>query len=259
MNRRRVTPARIQQPFSRGPNDRLPEHEPNLRVRPTAPPLRADNPPQQSKIHHYLHAPCKIEVNKTLGEYLTINAKTIIMAEEFNLASTEALLMFLTGECGAWQAAFESALSNEGITSQSIKVVVKFKTGEECGEPMEKCSMLIDNWKFEGAAKGGFAYSESEVVDLNGLPAQGLENPPSLFASHQLVAVNNELYDPSYGVGPIAGPFGVEGPLGMGGEGELIRTEYQNRYIAGFCKKNPDTGKYKCAKAVADNLKLEFK
>jgi hypothetical protein len=32
-------------------------------VQPTAPPLQADNPPQQSKIHHHLHPSRKIEVN----------------------------------------------------------------------------------------------------------------------------------------------------------------------------------------------------
>ncbi len=196
--------------------------------------------------------------SKNLEEYFITKAKTKIMAEEFGLTTTAELLQFLTGDCNAWQEAFENALDNEGIVSEPIKAVVKFKIGVECVELTEKCSMLVDNWKFEGAAEEGFAYNENRVVDLNGAFAQGLENPPSLFENHQLVAVKNALYDPSYGTGPTAGPFGLEGPLGLGGEGESIRMEYQEKYIAGFCKKNPGTGKYKCAKAVAGDLELQF-
>jgi len=160
------------------------------------------------------------------------------------LGGAKSLLENGKGECSTWSEAFQSALAYEGLKSSGLFITVGAEEGVgACKHSKPECEMLVKNWNFKGAGKSGeaeFPYRETEVIKLQGVPAQGREDPVSFFQNHVILQVENteaktkELYDPSYGAGPFP---------------TLLK--YQEASIAGFC------GGKNCKKAKAGQLGLE--
>lgn len=120
--------------------------------------------------------------------------------------------------------------------------------------------MLVKNWKFAGG-KVGLNYSEAEVEKLEGIAGEGVKTPSSFFGNHQVVEVKNEaekvweVYDPSYGSGPIKGTRKEEKRSFEGfEESEEVRLEYQVEAIAGFCR--PNMGKAVCGEEAFPALEF---
>lgn len=162
------------------------------------------------------------------------------------------LLEALSGECGAWARAFKSALATEGIKSLQLKIYPKFPSSP-AGLPCQAhraCIFLVANWGFTSSGNSSsltFPYLWTEVKDENGGSGQGVENPSSAFQNHELIEVENKLYDPSYGTAPV----------GAGGSGELeLNLElYREKFISGYC--TVIGLEYNCAKPVAGRQGLE--
>jgi hypothetical protein len=183
---------------------------------------------------------------ETLKEY---EEKGYRGAECVGAYTTVRLLEALDGECGGWQEAFVSALEAEGISSTKVKIFAQYGNAAEC-ETKEACLMLVSSWKLAEPGMSGeakFPVAESEVLDEVGASGQSVQNPQSLFNNHRLVEIENNLYDPSYGVGPI----------GNGKPGERANNvhKYKEKYISGFCKKIGAV--LDCVKSGAGNLGSE--
>jgi hypothetical protein len=162
------------------------------------------------------------------------------------------LLEALTGECGSWARAFKSALGTEGISALQLKIYPKFPSSP-AGLPCQShgaCIFLVANWGFTGSGtslSSSFPYLWTEVKDENGSSGQGVENPSSVFQNHELIEVENKLYDPSYGTEPVG--------AGNTGETALNLKLYQEKNIKGFCA--VVGSEFNCAKPVAGRQGLE--
>ncbi len=162
------------------------------------------------------------------------------------------LLEALSGECGAWARAFKSALGAEGVKSLQLKIYPKFPSSP-AGLPCQAhgaCIFLVASWGFTGMGNSSslsFPYLWTEVKDEAGGSGQGVENPSSAFQNHELIEVENKLYDPSYGTTPV----------GAGNTGELgLNLElYREKFISGYC--TVIGLEYNCAKPVAKRQGLE--
>jgi hypothetical protein len=160
------------------------------------------------------------------------------------LYGVSGLLETGQGQCFVWAQALSYALAIEGVTSQVLSVKAQYGT-EPC-ETRGVCEILVKNWEFVGAGKGGnFPYEATEIKDLAGIPGQGVQNPPAFFNQHFIVEAkkgSNTLYDPSYGTGPYEGA-------------ERLKA-YQQSSIAGFCLP-VQQNQTKCAKATPGAQQLE--
>ena len=67
-----------------------------------------------------------------------------------------------------------------------------------------------------------------DVLEDDGIAAQGHANPPAVFAAHWITKSGGKYYDPSYGTPVIS-------------DGD-IDVEYVNSTFAGFAKLYPTTG-----------------
>jgi hypothetical protein len=117
------------------------------------------------------------------------------------------------GQCAAWTDLFLEVLAANGIVDGEILKITARGPHE---------GLLIRNWDFPAFPGGGlsgdprypYLYDAtflvgilpptvrpwSELVDLDGMSAQGTSNPKSHFLSHHRVAfINGTYYDPSYG------------------------------------------------------------
>ena len=56
----------------------------------------------------------------------------------------------------------------------------------------------INGWR-PGAGGASYLSGYREVLDEEGIPAQGTSNPVAVFNNHALVRIGGKLYDPSYG------------------------------------------------------------
>ena len=169
----------------------------------------------------------------TVGQAL----KQILEGQGFTceIEETQALLEKAQGQCGSWGQVFSFALGIEGIKSSTLNAEAKLASGP-C-KTQGTCKLLVKNWEFVGLGKGEeLPYAFSEIKDLAGIEAQGVQNPPAYFNFHVIVEAGqgtNKLYDPSYGTGPY--------------EGEERLKKYQQDAIAGFCSATES----KCVKATA--------
>jgi hypothetical protein len=174
----------------------------------------------------------EMPVNKDFKE--VTKAEGEAFASLNGLGKTSQLLEYLDGECGAWREALKLALEAEGIANKNVEITAKVEVGGPCAAANE-CDMLVRKWKLPKAG-GGFPNAEAEVEKEEGVAGQGVKTPSSTFVRHFMLEVENKLYDPSYGIGPVAGAKVLEGPLGGGAEANEILQKYQETSIGGLCK-----------------------
>jgi hypothetical protein len=171
-----------------------------------------------------------------------------------SLTTTEELLEYLDGQCGAWREALTKALEAESIASTKVEIRALVEEKGKC-EAANQCEMLVRNWNFTKGG-GGFPNKENEVEREEGVMGQGVKTPNAGFVNHYVIELGNKLYDPSYGVGPIAGKKGTEGPLGGGEDAKEILKTFQEKAVGGFCRSKE--GEMKC-QIVTNALELEAK
>jgi hypothetical protein len=167
-------------------------------------------------------------------------------------------LMSGTGRCGAWAQGLTAALLAMAVpTAQTLHMVVNL-TPALAGNPAKcttaeaqpfRCSMLIKNWKWLRSLKvGNFPEAANDILDVNGAPGQGNENPPPFFWDHAIVKAGNAnngnrnekssaLYDPSYGTGPFPANLKEieEGRVAQPTQAEVLK-KYQEASISGYCE-----------------------
>jgi hypothetical protein len=104
-----------------------------------------------------------------------------------------------TGRCGAWARFLVSMYQCHGIATPKVFGVVPITGRAQV--------LLVKNCNFVGAGSLPVPFphkSNSECLKAAGLPGQGTDNPQFMFGDHALVRYGAAVYDPSYGVGPIA-------------------------------------------------------
>lgn len=149
------------------------------------------------------------------------------------------LLRHAQGRCNHWAFALSYALAAEGVKSEVLELGTEYGAGEPCAA-YKSCFMLVKNWKFEGEGTSGnptFPYTGAEVIDADGVEAQGVKNPVSAFYNHFIVEApkgSGELYDPSYGTGPFSGANALK--------------EFQTSSLSAFCVPGTET---KCQRETA--------
>lgn len=121
-----------------------------------------------------------------------------------------------TGRCGAWAKLLVDTHKVHGVTSSKVLGVVP--------DSSEAAYLLVENCVFAGAGSLSvpFPYEGNvECTKGNGIPGQGKTNPQFIFGDHALVRYGTDIYDPSYGSGPVSDlktweDSGIAG-LGSGG------------------------------------------
>ncbi len=161
-----------------------------------------------------------------------IKGKRILMCPAF---AAVLMLESAVGRCGAWASLFVNALGIEGVVSELINIFVKFGAAKAPCSTIYVCVMLIKNWSFGTPGFGEFPYEINQVKDEEGVPAQGVKNPPPFFWDHAIVKAGVEgseaLYDPSYGAGPFLGTEVVKPATE-----KSVLEEYQKKSIDGYCR-----------------------
>jgi hypothetical protein len=133
-----------------------------------------------------------------------------------NYISTEDLLKFGDGQCGAWAKLFIDLRKVQGVDDTNEYVI--FYPSGPSNTPIDYRGFVVKNWTFSGSGTSGVAdfpylnipasnlvgsnnynWRYAEVNDSDGIPGQGNGNPASLFNNHQVV-IAGEYYDPSYGL-----------------------------------------------------------
>ena len=106
-----------------------------------------------------------------------------------------------------------SQLMHEVIGSQGIDTGTLMRVFPEPDvfPDLGRVGILVKNWEFNGDGNStgvcpGFTHVNGvDLNDLEGLPGQGVGNPPAFFNQHFIVLVGGRYYDPSYGSGPFGG------------------------------------------------------
>ncbi len=152
------------------------------------------------------------EVKKVDGTKLTYY-------NSFNCGNTttDKLLKFNDGQCGAWAKFFIDLRKVQGIDDPND--YVRFESTLSHG-------FVVKTWNFTGSGTSGiptypyfnipdgslsgpnsfktdnsYKWKFAEVTDASGVSGQGNNNnPASWFGNHQVVFISNQYYDPSYGV-----------------------------------------------------------
>jgi hypothetical protein len=150
-----------------------------------------------------------------------------------------AMLEEGNGRCGTFAAWLLTLFQDQRVPANIVHLDVNFGPGAPACSPTEQevCVMLVKDWKFSPAGTSGsltFPFTSAEVTDELGIAGQGVENPPPFFWDHAIVRAGGgpggtprQLFDPSYGTGPIGGP----------GDTPATRLKaYQNAAISGFCR-----------------------
>jgi hypothetical protein len=126
--------------------------------------------------------------------------------------TTKLLIKNGEGQCGSWAKLFIDLLKVQGIDQTDDYVIV---------EPNDGTSQefLVKNWSFLGSGSSSvptypylnvykvpfrleteYNFLYEEFTDSDGIAGQGITNPSSIFANHQIVKIGSVYYDPSYGV-----------------------------------------------------------
>jgi hypothetical protein len=186
--------------------------------------------------------------------------------------TTQFLLKFEDGRCGAWADFFRDMIKIQGITatpalvtypatpSMSAALTSDLSTffGSSAGniviqDPMFfKGEFFVNNWSFSSAkfykwdrewdpymeTTSPLTLPNGNVLNFAPLPgsaAQGNGNPQSTFGDHALVKYNNKYYDPSYGT-PIQNSKNAWENLSLSGFGNGSNIVYLETF-AGFTLK----------------------
>ena len=121
-----------------------------------------------------------------------------------------------TGRCGAWAKLLIHMLEMHGVTGARVLGLVP---GPGLKARDSDILLLVRKLDFKapgklpGAMKAGGLYTHdarSEVDKLDGIAGQGKTNPQFLFGDHAAVGYGGQIYDPSYGVGPVGGAVAYE-------------------------------------------------
>jgi hypothetical protein len=102
-----------------------------------------------------------------------------------------------SGRCGSWAKLMVNMHKQHGIASSKVVGVV----------PRSAPVLIVKNGSFMGAGSRAAPFTHvgtTEFVKTDGIPGQNAKNPQFLFGDHALVEHKTGIYDPSYGVGPIA-------------------------------------------------------
>jgi len=106
------------------------------------------------------------------------------------------------GQCGAWADLLESCWRTQGIGTGDM-VLVEADIWRQMG-------FIVRNWTFSGngtsTQTSPYVYVlHSDVTDTTGVAGQNNPDPESVFALHYVVRFGrNQIYDPSYGLGPFS-------------------------------------------------------
>ncbi len=151
------------------------------------------------------------------------------------------------GRCGMWQHCLCISLQTHGISSKTVGIysiyapnraffmIKRWALGTKMIIKEQYLWSDLDKKKLYGAKDG-------DCVNLEGVAGQGDNpEPPEIFRDHALVFYNNEIYDPSYGIGPY--DYTEQGKL-----------RYENMVIAGFTPLNPLT--WRCSKNIKKEREL---
>jgi hypothetical protein len=125
-----------------------------------------------------------------------------------------------TGRCGGWADMLCHTWAIHGITGAKVKQLVVI-----CRTPTLKHDgakrFLVRNCSFSGAGMSTLApfthLGHTECVKGSGVAGQGKTNPQFDFSDHVACHYGGKIWDPSYGVGPVA-----------------TQAEYENMAIAGL-------------------------
>jgi hypothetical protein len=74
-------------------------------------------------------------------------------------------------------------------------------------KPISAPNLIVKNCDFQGGGSMPVPYTHAgmtECVKKPGIAGQGKDNPQFTFGDHALVQHSTGIYDPSYGVGPVA-------------------------------------------------------
>jgi len=110
-----------------------------------------------------------------------------------------------TGRCGGWSRLMAHMLALHGI---DVLVYTM-----DCSALPANTILHVRNFQHDGAGTctvSPYTHRGSECTKADGLAGQGKTNPQFLFGDHAAVYYNNQIYDPSYGVGPEADPARYE-------------------------------------------------
>lgn len=133
------------------------------------------------------------------------------IAMQYNHVSTppqggaKELVLNGKGRCGGWADLFLEALTRHGIYGTEAKkvsitpndsagIMNSFRSAFNGPIPMNVYPvMFIKNWN---AGDEELVWSP---IDESGIPAQGNEDPSSVFVDHAVIQYGNTMFDPSYG------------------------------------------------------------
>ena len=110
-----------------------------------------------------------------------------------------------SGRCGGWARLMAHTMELHGINVLLYTM--------DCSALAANTVLHVRNFTHNGAGTcttAPYTHKGSECTKLDGLPGQGKTNPQFLFGDHAAVYYNNQIYDPSYGVGPEADPARYE-------------------------------------------------
>lgn len=127
-----------------------------------------------------------------------------------NVTDTPGLLAGGDGQCGSWAHFFLDVRKEQGISDTDDYVMLT---------PISGDGFIVQNWTFSGSGNSGnsnypymnlpatpfktnssYNWMYAEVTDASGIAGQGTANPASFFNNHQMVFINGQYYDPSYGI-----------------------------------------------------------
>jgi hypothetical protein len=150
-------------------------------------------------------------------------------AADANTYSTAGILGSLhgTGRCGGWKEVLLHMFNMHGVTSASEFACVRWARN---GVDDMKLRFMVNNCDFPGVANALAAPYRNlgvELIKKDGVAGQGKTNPQFDFGDHVTVRHNGQIYDPSYGIGPIPSTLDYE-TLAIAGFGLLGAAKVKN-------------------------------
>jgi hypothetical protein len=132
-----------------------------------------------------------------------------------------------TGRCGGWMEVLLHMFNMHGVTSAREFACVR-RTPDNVDDT--ELRFMVNNCEFPGVANALAAPYRNlgvELVKKDGVAGQGKTNPQFDFGDHVTVRHNGQIYDPSYGIGPIPSTLAYE-TLAIAGFGLLGAAKAKN-------------------------------
>jgi hypothetical protein len=138
---------------------------------------------------------------KRLGDGVTMRyyGEGANTAQGADVQSPRGILRNATGSgrCGGWARLMAHMMALHGIDVLLYTM--------DCDALPANTILHVRNFTHNGVgtcSRMPYTHRGSECSKADGLPGQGKTNPQFLFGDHAAVYYNNQIYDPSYGVGP---------------------------------------------------------